>query len=326
MRFICYSLYINCAVVLISSPHVKASSLQNDIADILSQRFSATVLLTDSDAIEFGVGSFNPNDYVNINNDNLGSAQALAERRNKSLYLLPYTHRVASTNANASHLWFFKAYSLRTRSEFSLFDNTANNDVLDESVLGLAVGYGYRYSLNDNFNITPKLSSHLMHYTNRFSANSVQSEIVEVFFEGSLFNTSAWSNVYEPSIGFEYDMLTVWGNWMFTSTWSYFYGFTWGEANNGKISDPHGWYVTNQVTWRYDVFDGSTTPFVGFKRVDLSSALRSELSTEHYYETSFGWLFNRPTDLDWIDNIGIGINLNYGSSLRGGSISLYYNK
>ncbi|WP_394151173.1 Solitary outer membrane autotransporter beta-barrel domain [Vibrio maritimus] len=315
-----------CLLVFTWFEGVTASPLSDEVADILAQRFSAAVLLTDSEAIEFGVGSFNPNDIVNTNNENLGSDQALAERKNKSLYLLPYKRTVDSSSSKGAHILSLRAYSLRTKSEFSLFDDSGAKDVLDEAILGWAVGYGYRYKWNENFSVTSKINNHFMHYSNQFSANSIQSESIEVFFDGSLFNTSAWSTIVEPSVRFEYDVPVAWGDWALASTWSYFRGYAWGHANQGHISEPMGWYVTNQLTWSRDYFDGSSTPFIGLKRVDLSKDLQSELSTNHYYEMSVGWLFNNPVDLDWVENVGVGINLNYGSSLRGGSISLYYNK
>ncbi len=304
----------------------RADDLDSAIQNILQQRFAAGILLSDSDAVEFGIGSFDPNEIFNTDIDIIGNEQSLEERKSKSIYILPFNKEFSIQNSDNKHKLMMKAYAISSDIDVTLLSEELPKDALKETTIGLALGYGYVYSVNEQFSITPQISSHLMYYENDFKPNSDVSRLIEFFLDDRVFNVSAWANVYEPSLSFNYRQETNWGRWDLKSKWTYFYGYTWGDANNGNIGNPEGAYVTNEITGYFDILAQKQTLFLGTKRVDLSSTLNDELDTSHYYEISFGWLINRPTKWQWLDNIGIGINLNIDSSINGGSISLYYNK
>lgn len=52
----------------------------------------------------------------------------------------------------------------------------------------------------------------------------------------------------------------------------------------------------------------------------------SSLETDHFYEIGAGMLLDTSKFTDLAENIGIGININKGSSLYGGSIVFYFNE
>jgi len=39
-----------------------------------------------------------------------------------------------------------------------------------------------------------------------------------------------------------------------------------------------------------------------------------------------GWLITPWFKSSWIENVGVGLTINYGSSLRGGSLVLFFNQ
>lgn len=317
---------ISAASILLLSKHVFADELNDDIKSILQNRFAAAVFLSDTDAIEFGIASFDPNQVLNTDNEDLGSQQALNERRSKSVYVLPYLREFRRDESPHRHQLLAKGFLIDTENRFSLDEENLPKDRLDELTVGAALGYGYQYNVNEVFSVTPSLIGHVIYYQNDYTANSDISRLVEIFLDGRVFNVSAWSAIAEPAIDFDYHHPRPWGKWHFNSKWSYFYGTTWGSANNGDIGNPQGWYVTNQVTVYWDLFDRTQSLFTGFKRVDLSPELQSELGTDHYYESSIGWLFQDPVRWEWLDNVGVGLTFNYGSSINGGSLMFYYNK
>ncbi len=61
-------------------------------------------------------------------------------------------------------------------------------------------------------------------------------------------------------------------------------------------------------------------------RFDLGGDLEGPLGNHYYYEAGVGWLLDIHERIPFIDNIGIGINLNYGSLLRGGTLVLLFNE
>lgn len=60
--------------------------------------------------------------------------------------------------------------------------------------------------------------------------------------------------------------------------------------------------------------------------MDVGSDIQQPLGTSMYYEASVGWLMTPPFEISFIDNIGIGLSLNYGSAFKGGSIVLFFNQ
>lgn len=50
--------------------------------DIFEEDFAAAIILTDSEALTLGFKDFDPNSILNIDNDNIGSQDALERRKN----------------------------------------------------------------------------------------------------------------------------------------------------------------------------------------------------------------------------------------------------
>lgn len=302
----------------------QADSLDNDISKLLQQRFSVAVLLSDTDAIAFGIGDFDPNSLFDTANSELGTEESVNERRNKSVYVLPYTTNFKIEDSEDSHELSFKAFAIKTKYDLKLFDTS--KDTLKESTYGTSIGYGYIHKANQKITLSTRATAHLMRYENSFSTDNALSFIIGKFLDGRAVNASAWSAIIQPSVKAKYTQPTNWGKWHVSSTLNSFIGRSWGSANNGNIGNPKGWYLSNEVTGYYNIYHGKQALFSGIKRVDLSRDLNNELGSPHYYEASIGWLFYSPKPFDWVDNFGVGVNLNFGSSLRGGSIQLYFNK
>lgn len=53
-----------------------------EFKDIFEEDFAAAIILTDSDALTLGFKDFDPNSVFNIDNDNIGSQDALDRRKN----------------------------------------------------------------------------------------------------------------------------------------------------------------------------------------------------------------------------------------------------
>ncbi|GAM54322.1 hypothetical protein JCM19231_2211 [Vibrio ishigakensis] len=65
---------------------------------------------------------------------------------------------------------------------------------------------------------------------------------------------------------------------------------------------------------------------VRFRRIDVGGDLRDPVGATHYNEYAFGWVVDTSDYSSVIYNVGIGININYGSSLKGGSLVFFYNE
>lgn len=144
-----------------------------------------------------------------------------------------------------------------------------------------------------------------------------------------MINTSAWALLGQLNAKLKYLEQESWGKWYLWTSPHYFYGTGWGEANNGNVGKPEGWYWVNGIKVFYDVAHIGTTVqsfYTSFSRIDIGGDTSDPLNTTNYYEGSIGWLMTPQFESDWIDNIGIGLTINYGSDLKGGSLVLFFNQ
>jgi hypothetical protein len=311
-------------VIAIALPcSVLADAINDDIKILLQSRFAAAVILTDSDALEFGFASFDPNEVIDTGDDNLGSGTAIENRNNKSTYILPYEFDFGEQDQHSINS---KLFYINSKNDLALVDDFDDSQQLTEHSYGGALGYSYQIPLSEHWTLYPSINTYLTYYKNSYSTDVPEAQEIEDALNSRIINTSAWALLFEPGFTLDYRLPTSWGRWHASSKWNYFNGIAWGDANDGDIGQPNGWYITNRVTGYYDLFSKKHTVFLGAKRVDLSAILQSELGAQHYYGASIGWLYNNPTRWEAIKNIGLGLNLNYGSALKGGSIVFHFNK
>lgn len=296
----------------------------------LEHTFAASVVLTDSDAFTFGISDFNPNNVFNFENDDLGDAQSIDLRQRLSVLTVPFSQDW-SNKEDTFHSVDFKVSMLKIEQDidFSVIEPTANSHTFKEHVYGGYVGYKYHEQLTENWFVKYGIGNHLLYYTNSFDYNDELSRAYRNSLDGVAYNTSAWAFLVEPSFKVGYKKDVDWGNWQITSRLNYFTGTGWGKANNGDIGEPENTRWINQVEAYYDVIEWEgmiQSVFASFKRVDLHGDSTEPLGTSYYYELTGGWLITPPFETTLIDNLGIGLSLNYGSALKGGSIVLYFNQ
>ncbi|GAA5646890.1 Solitary outer membrane autotransporter beta-barrel domain [Vibrio proteolyticus] len=316
--------------VLTASQQISANQLDDAIIKSFEHRFASVVVLTDTDVIKFGVNDFNPNRALNLDNENLGSDDAVERRKQNSVVAIPLTFEFDEPDSDNQHRIYLRLSGIFTDSDTQLLQGDVPEDNLKETIISGFAAYRYRMNLTENWRLIPGIGTHLIHYKNDFTANSLESqELIDVFLKDRLVDVSAWSNIYEPTLKFEYHDEPEWGKWKVVSSWHYFYGYGWGDANSGNVGNPEGWYVSNGAELFYNITQWGNSLqslYASISRIDLGGDTPSEFGTDYYYETSIGWLMTPPFEADWIDNIGIGINVNYGSDYKGGSIVLFFNQ
>ncbi|UGA57106.1 Solitary outer membrane autotransporter beta-barrel domain [Vibrio sp. VB16] len=303
-----------------------ANALQRN----LEHTFAASVVLTDSDAFTFGISDFNPNNILNLDNEDIGSADSIDLRQRISVLTVPFGKSWESSE-NDYHSVNFKLSFLKVEQEvdFSTIFPSAKSDTFKEKVYGGYVGYNYHDQLTENWFLRYGIGGHLLYYTNSYDYNNNISRAYSNSLDGVAYNTDAWAFLLEPSFKIGYRKEVDWGNWQLSSRLNYASGRGWGEANNGDIGKPENARWINQVEIYHDFSEWSgmvQSIFASFKRVDLNGDSTEPLGTSYYYEVMGGWLITPPFETTLIDNVGIGLSLNYGSALKGGSIVLYFNQ
>ncbi|GEA50371.1 hypothetical protein VIN01S_11750 [Vibrio inusitatus NBRC 102082] len=300
---------------------------------VLEQNFATAVLLSDSDAISFGFQDFDPNDFL-TNNGNIGSDESLELRKQISIYTIPYTFELndlsLSNNTNLKQNVSVVGSYLKTKRDVSIGDDPLEpQDTGREETYTLATKYWVQYPLSDHWSLNTGIGTNLMYFRNEYTYRNSLSLAFREQLDGYAFNTDAWALTFKPSVELHYDREHDWGHWEAFTEMKYFYGFGWGEANDGNIGNPEGWYWINGVKGFYDIAHWGgygQTLYSSIRRIDVGADLSDPMGTPHYYEWSLGWLVSPPFLKDYLDNVGIGITINYGSSLKGGTLVLLFNE
>ncbi|EGA70807.1 hypothetical protein VISI1226_01740 [Vibrio sinaloensis DSM 21326] len=318
-----------CTLIGLSSIAAFPVGASDFARNYLEQAFATSIVLTDSDVFTVGIHDFDPNDWFNLKNEQIGSDQSVQRRQEMAITTIPYTFELSEPSANNQQRVFTRFSVVRSRQDFSIFSNEAK-DHNDEYILGGYAAYQYQFSLNEQWSVTPSIGVHLQYFKNHHDYRSDLSQaIIKPIFDGVLFNTDAWALSYEPSVEAKYTHVKDWGSWNFSSSFHYFYGMGWGKANGGDVGNPEGWYMGNGLEAYYNVNHWGKSLqslYTSIRRIDIGGDTSDPLGTEHYYEGSVGWLMTPPFKSNLIDNIGIGLNINYGSALKGGSIVFFFNQ
>ena len=305
------------------------SSANVNYRNYLEQAFATSIVLTDSDVFTVGIHDFDPNDWFNLKNEDIGSDESVKLRQQIAVTTLPYTFELSDPEVKNKHQIFTRFSAIRSQQDFEIREQD-NADYNDEIILGGFTAYRYLHQLDENWTLMTGLGLHLQYFKNSHEYKSeFSSDVIKPAIDGVLFNTDAWALSYEPHIQVKYDKPTEWGSWNFSSTFHYFYGMGWGNANNGNIGNPEGWYMANGLEAYYNVsqFGRSVQSiYSSIRRIEIGGDTSEPLGTPYYYEGSIGWLMTPPFKSEWIDNVGIGLNINYGSALRGGSIVFFFNQ
>ncbi|MDO3385462.1 Solitary outer membrane autotransporter beta-barrel domain [Gilvimarinus sp. SDUM040013] len=87
--------------------------------------------------------------------------------------------------------------------------------------------------------------------------------------------------------------------------------------------------LSNTLVYHYDtpdVLKRRSQIRVLASRIDVGGDAVSPLGSHHYYELGAGWLIDTSNDIKFLNNIGVGLALNIGSNLSGGSLVILFNE
>ncbi|GAD79870.1 Solitary outer membrane autotransporter beta-barrel domain [Vibrio ezurae] len=323
-----------CLLCLIALFLTASAHADEVLREILEENFATAVLLSDSEAISFGFQDFDPNNFLTDNNDNIGSEESLALRKQIAAYTIPYTVKLQDVPLSDGEfikqdLTFIGSF-IETKRNISYGDDPLEpKDSSREQNFIVATKYGASFPLSKNFSLNTGIGSNLMYYRNKYTYRNSFSEFFRDELDGRAFNTDAWAFTVKPNIELHYTKPQSWGHWETFTELKFFYGIGWGEANGGNVGNPGGWYWINGVKGFYDIghLGGyGQTVFTSLRRIDVGGDLEDPMGTSNYYEWSAGWLMSVPFLADYIDNIGLGLNINYGSSLKGGTLVFLINE
>ncbi|UPR54847.1 Solitary outer membrane autotransporter beta-barrel domain [Vibrio cyclitrophicus] len=307
------------------SATVNANWLTDRFRKDLEQSFATSVLLNDTDVFTFGINNFDPNKVFSLDNEDIGSKDSVSRRKDITSISLPYTFELPEDNHQEITL---RLSALRIEKDIS-YASTVKSDFQKESVISGYVEFANVSQLDEHWSFSSAIGNHVSYYRNDFEYRSSLLEPIKDQLDNVYLNTDAWAYIIEPKIKMTFEDKNDWGKYKLSTSWHYFNGIGWGEANNGNVGYPEGWYIANEAKIFYDLIrwdKNITSMYSSIRRIDIGGDTVASMGTTSYYEGSVGWLLNPNLFNDWVDNVGIGLTINYGSSLKGGSLVIFFNQ
>lgn len=300
-----------------------ATLQQQNIANI----FATSVLLSDSDAISFGIVNFDPNTLFSSHPQLVTEGDSIELRNQLSVTNLPFSLPLqrASNSYQDEFRFNFTYIQQKQKQNFSNIESDINKD----TIYSLYSAFNRDWTLADGWKLTTGLGQHVMHHQNEHQYNSSESLSLQDQLDGQFYNLNSNAYVIEPILGVKFKQQQGWGYWTFNSKYQYFYGWSFGGDNATQGANPEGWEFANTLKTHLNLFSNQQqleSLYLKAQRVDIGGDVRPSFGTDYYYEFGVGLLVKINALPDFIENVGIGINVNMGSELAGGSLVFYFNE
>ncbi|MFA0216935.1 Solitary outer membrane autotransporter beta-barrel domain [Vibrio cyclitrophicus] len=307
---------------------VSATTLSDLVRKDIERTFATSVLLNDTDVFTFGINNFDPNKVFRLDNEDIGSNDSVSRRKDIASISFPYTFELPEYIEDNHQEITLRLSALRIEKDV-VYASTTKSDFQKESVVSGYLEFANVTQLDEHWSFSSAIGNHIFYYRNDFEYRSSLLEPYKDQLDGVYLNTDAWAYIVEPKVKLTFEDKNDWGKYKLSTSWHYFNGIGWGEANEGNIGHPEGWYIANEAKIFYDLIRWDrniTSMYSSIRRIDIGGDTVASMGTSSYYEGSVGWLLNPNLFNDWVDNVGIGLTINYGSSLKGGSLVIFFNQ
>ncbi len=317
-------------ITTLAMPARAATPLDRAIRLGLAESYVTALLLTGGNAVRFGFWDFNPNDFVGLEDEQLGTLEAQELRQQISTLSLPWSWKTPIGEHSNTLVLGAKAAYLGEKQETKIIPTgNGTDDVIDSSVTTLSLGGELRHRSNDYLRLDAGLNLHLQRYRNKTDFNTQESQALAPFLDGLITNYSAKAWQDEPHLRATWFVGGRDSEVKLISEIHYMRGRTFDTGETAHEVQPEAWYWSNGVRWRSPILTRlmrGQNVWMQASRYDLGADLDEPLGNHYYYEAGIGWLVDIPERIPFVRNVGIGINLNYGSVLRGGTLVLLFNE
>ncbi|MDQ2075141.1 Solitary outer membrane autotransporter beta-barrel domain [Marinimicrobium sp. ABcell2] len=294
--------------------------------------FATSVVLTDAEVLTVGILSFDPDSFIPMGNDQFGTEESVGRRDSVTTFTFPWKWTLGpDENRLTPYINGRLSYLETTQDIFRGSPDEPENGAREESkgrVYGGRVGVGVLYELTQQWELDAGAGLHLLRYQNDYTADLTLSPDAGEGVEDLLFDTAATALMADVQTRATYSSEVRGVPWEYQSTLSYYAGDTVSSDQGLDDVSPETWSWAKGVTayWELpEVLGTSNKLRLLARRVDVGGDVTLTLETDHYYQMGVSWLF----DIDgpsWLDNLGAGIMVNYGSALSGGSFMILYNE
>ncbi|MBY6186807.1 Solitary outer membrane autotransporter beta-barrel domain [Marinobacter hydrocarbonoclasticus] len=301
--------------------------LEDAVRQQLNEVFSTAALLSNTEALTLGFVNFDPNEFLPIDDPDFGDENSIELRNELEVYTLPWSWTLSQQGAGE---WGISARLsfIRSKQELSLFpleDPTV--DINDDKIYTLFVQPTYRRALSDRWHLQFGLGAFVMRYDNDFRFRNSVSRQLQSELDNRLTNIEVNAWMLQPEIRADYRFERGRAYWHYRSALAYSWGRTFDEPGPIVKGDPESWRWLNGVSMRrpFPAVLPNQDYRLTLNRIDIHGDTVRPFDTRYYYEFSAEWLLNTRGKVPLLDDVGVGLLLNYGSALKGASVIFVYN-
>ena len=320
------------AVVLlwaVALPGQAASLAEKVIQRQLSEAYATTILLADGEAIQLGLVNFNPNDIAELDDDKLGTEESISGRERLSLLSVPLELEVPVSLYEHDVHAGLRFSMLREVERGKLATSLdPDEDRFETRVYSVEGHLRWRYHMTNNWSLDLGEALYLMRYENRTEFRNADSRDLRPGLDGLVTNYASNAWVSRTTTGLVWTSPQTDTHTEYFSTLNYLAGDTIDPAESEHNAEPEAWYWRNGVRAKVAVFGNNLASrfmLLKLSRVNVGGDLRNPMGSSVFYEAGVGFVSSTNGRIPFLRNLGLFLNLNYGSDLRGGTLGLLYN-
>lgn len=305
-----------------------ANALDDMASEAVKGSFSTAALLSDSSVVKLGLFDFNPNNLVNLNDDEFGTDDATALRNSIKQFNIPWSREFGSDNDDMTWLAGVRASYIDIEQEVFLgVTDTTRGDELSDKILSLSAGGGLRYEINSHWSVETDMYLSWMRYRSTLDYHTDIAQPVRDILDGLIVNYDVSMLMFEPVFRLNYQWQNHESEYTLYTDFHYLHGDSLSTDSDAHDVTVNEWYASAglKLSTPFRLFDADND-FMKYRvtRVELSNTIASQMGSGHYYEFEVGWLRRNDDNDALVHEYGVGLNFNYGSVLKGGTLVFYY--
>ncbi|MDO3385461.1 Solitary outer membrane autotransporter beta-barrel domain [Gilvimarinus sp. SDUM040013] len=184
------------------------------VQSFTAQNIARAVVLADSNLVTLGVMDFDPNEFVDFGNIDVGNEETLKQRSQLATYSFPWALPSKKISDKISWHSLLRASFVAADQDLSLSDS-GRTSTLEEETYMLFGESSWRYQLNHQWKFHAGLGGQLAYYTNSFHYADSPLRDIRATLDDTLLNTDFGAWLLDPSIGASFRG-EAWGQ-----TWEY---------------------------------------------------------------------------------------------------------
>ncbi|WP_417760819.1 Solitary outer membrane autotransporter beta-barrel domain [Shewanella sp.] len=298
------------------------------VQNFVAENTARSVVVADANLITLGIMDFNPSEFIDTGDLDVGNEDTLELRSSLTNYSLPWSFARQQLSEQLSYQTKLRASYIGVKQNFQLEQEDGINP-LDEKNYLVYGENAWRYQATPNWTIHFGVGLQYLFYHNNFDYQTPTMTALKPTFERRLLNTSYSALLLDPSVGVRYRGQLGEHHWQYQAEYRYALGHTITSDYRAQETHMQAGRLSNTVILHYQtgtLWQRPNQLRVLARRIDIDHDAITPLGTSHYYEFGLGWIVDTSKDSSLLDSIGIGISLNIGSDLSGGSVVLLFNE